>query len=190
MRPLLFALALSAGAFVPLFVPFQANAQWTQNQVQASPNSARSSPMAAYLSGHTTTFQFNNSQHGKINLHLAMLADGTGWFFSEPANGSTWKPQFRYIYRWWIAQNGDLCYIYSDNPERLNVGSYWTCWSNRVDSDGTPIFVSRHGEVLPTVSRIQGNTLEPMARTFLDIATRTFGPNLPTPPNPARPPPR
>ena len=81
----------------------------------------------------------------------------------QAAASPRWLGFERHWLSWWIAPNGGLCYLSSDRPERLNVGSYWTCWSNRVGSDEIPIFVNPRGEVLPTVVRVQGNILELIA---------------------------
>lgn len=179
------ALALAAVAFV---LPPEASAQ--RPDVQPVQALVSSSPMATYLTGHTTTLQIPHNQHGQILLHLVMLPNGTGWFYSEAAApGGTWQPRLRYIYRWWIAQDGRLCYIYSGAPDRLHQGSYWSCLANHLDANGTPVFVTPRGDVIPVVSRVPGNALEARTRAFLEIAGRTFGRSLPTPPNPAIPPP-
>jgi hypothetical protein len=177
MRMLRLALLLGAAlAAAPV-----AHAQRTQAQATA--------PIALYLGGHTTTFLVQNPQRGPVHLTLALLSDGTGWLYSEPGPGGSLTPRMRYIYRWWVAQDSRFCYLYSPSPDRLQERSLWTCWRTSQAPDGSPVLINGEGNPLPVLSRARGNGLEARSRSFLESAARHYGSTLPSPQDPATPPP-
>jgi hypothetical protein len=177
MRIVRLALVLGAAlAAAPV-----AHAQRTQAQATA--------PIALYLGGHTTTLQLQNPQLGPVQMTLALLPDGTGWLYSEAGPGGRLTPRLRYIYRWWVAQDGRFCYLYSPSPDRLRERSLWTCWRTGQAPDGSPALIDGAGNPLPVLSRARGNGLEARSRFFLESAARYYGSALPSPQDPATPPP-
>ena len=145
--------------------------------------------VAAYLSGYTTTFLVQNPQRGPVHLSLALLPTGNGWLYSEPGPGGTLTPRLRYIYRWWMAQDGHLCYLYSPSPDRMTERSLWTCWRTSMGAEGVPVLLDRTGAVLPVLARVRGNALEGRTRFFIESAARHNGGVIPAPQDPITPPP-
>ena len=173
--------ALLLGTALLALAPAAAQAQ----QQPPAPQSA----IAAYLSGYTTTFLIQNGELGPVHLTLALLPTGNGWLYSEAGPGGGLTPRLLYIYRWWRAQDGTLCYLYSPPPDRMTERSRWTCWATGRGADGVPVLLDRTGTVLPVLARVRGNALESRAQTFLEIAARHNGGVIPAPQDPIRPPP-
>lgn len=174
MRSLLLASAVALAAALPL----QADAQTRQ-----------AAPIAAHLGGHTTTLQLQNPQRGTVHLTLALLPNGTGWLYSEAGPGGTLTPRLRHIYRWWVAQDGRFCYLYSPAPDRMSERSLWTCWRTGTGADGAPVLLDGSGTALPVLSRMRGNGLEGRSRAFLEIAAARNDGAIPAPQDPVTPPP-
>jgi len=173
--------ALLLGTALLALAPAAAQAQ----QQPPAPQSA----IAAYLSGYTTTFLVQNPEFGPVHLTLALLPTGNGWLYSEAGPGGRLTPRLRYIYRWWRAQDGSLCYLYSPSPDRMTERSLWTCWRTSMGAEGVPVLLDRTGAVLPVLARVRGNALENRTRSFIESATRHNGGIIPAPQDPITPPP-
>jgi hypothetical protein len=158
----------------------------------ASPAGAQPPPAAetrAQFGGHTTTFVAPYRDAGPTRITLALLSDGTGRLFMQAEPGGTMTPRQRQIYRWWVAEDGRLCYHYSPAPDRMSERSFWSCWFVGRGADARPALVTREREPFPVVSRIAGNGLAGMNHFFRDAVQRTYPGGAPTPQPPLRPPP-
>jgi hypothetical protein len=109
---------------------------------------------------------------------------------SSPPPGNTSAPETRYVYRWWIAQDGRLCLLYSQLPQTLDQHSFWRCNPLVLENDGSILLFSyRMNAPVPLDGRQAGNRLAREAEAFLAAAHQRFGPQLPAPADPVRPPP-
>jgi hypothetical protein len=143
----------------------------------------------AWFSGATVTYR-SIGEHGPFLYTLALNPDGTGWMHSSPLPGNTSAPETRYVYRWWIAQDGRLCLLYSQLPQTLDQHSFWRCNPLVLENDGSILLFSyRMNAPAPLDGRQAGNQLAREAEAFLAEAYRHFGPQLPAPADPVRPPP-
>jgi len=175
---------LLLGAVLLTLPPASGQAQPTRPLPPASQEA-----LAAHFGGHTTTFRIEKGELGPVHLTLALLPTGNGWLYSEAGPGGGLTPRLLYIYRWWRAQDGTLCYLYSPPPNRMTDRSRWTCWATGMSADGVPVLLDRTGAVLPVLARVRGNALESHAQAFLEAAARHNGGVIPAPQDPIRPPP-
>ena len=186
--------ALLLGAALLALAHAAAQAQQQLPAPQAAVQAQQQPPapqgaVVAYLSGYTTTFLVQNPQRGPVHLSLALLPAGNGWLYSEPGPGGSLTPRLRYIYRWWTAQDGRLCYLYSPSADRMTERSLWTCWRTGTGADGVPVLLNGAGTALPVLARVRGNALEGRTRFFIESAARHNGGTIPAPQDPLTPPP-
>lgn len=140
--------------------------------------------------GHHTTVVEQRGSRGPYTLALALLPDGTGWQHAAPGAGNTGNPDTRYIYRWWVAQDNRLCVLYSPGPQFLNQNSLWRCYHLLQTGTGFAFVSGNNTRIWPVVSHTPGNTLGAQAQAFFQVAQEKFGPQMPRPQDPVKPPPR
>jgi hypothetical protein len=144
----------------------------------------------AWFSGATVTYR-STWERGPFLYTLALNPDGTGWFHNSPLPGNQGAPDTRYVYRWWIAQDGRLCLLHSQPPHALDQNSLWRCHELVLQPDQSILLFSRQMNAPAPLDRRQvGNHLGAESEAFLAAARQRFGAQLPAPTDPVRPPPR
>jgi hypothetical protein len=179
MRHLAVALALFLAAAPPL-------------AAQPAPGTPAPDHQAAraWFSGATVSYR-STANRGPFLYTLALNPDGTGWFHNSPLPGNTGAPDTRYVYRWWIAEDGRLCLLHSQPPYALDQNSLWRCHELVLEANQRILLFSRQMNApAPLDGRQAGNRLDREAEAFLTAAYQRFGPQLPAPTDPVRPPPR